>query len=165
MDGRRKCKRGYTLIECIAYIFISSLLTMMIVNTTIEVYKYGVIRTEMINREDSIDNAILNIRRIFNEIDNTTYIVNNNRVEIIKEHEKKEQVDNENTIDVNIKLKEFEIVDGNLRVKYYSINKGNKELKTSNLILEDVKEFNIYAKKNLLYAELKVDEREYFICL
>lgn len=159
MDGRKRCKRGNTLIECIAYIFISSLLTMIIVNTTLEAYKYAVTRAELINREDSIDNAILNIRKIFNESDNTTYIVKNNRIQIIKEYE--EKVDDYN----EISLKEFEVIDGNLRVKYYKINDGIKEFKTSNLILKDVEKFNIYVKKNLLYAELKVDEREYFICL
>lgn len=165
MDGRRKYKRGYTIIECIAYIFISTILTIIIMNTTIEIYKYAAIRTKMINREDEIDNAILNIRKIFKEVDNTKYIVNNNKVEIIKEEQGKEAVNNQNSTDVNVKSKEFEIISGNLRVKYYSFNNGKKEFKTSNLILENVESFKIYVKESLLYMEMIVDKREYFICL
>ncbi len=165
MDGRKKFKRGYTIIECIAYIFISSILAMIIMNTTIEIYKYALIRTKMINREDEIDNAILNVRKIFNEVDNTRYIVNNNKVEIIKEEQGKEAVDNQNSIDVNVKSKEFEIISGNLRVKYYSFNNGKKEFKTSNLILDNVESFKIYRKENLLYMEIIIDKREYFVCL
>lgn len=165
MDGRKKFKRGYTIIECIAYIFISSILSIIIMNTTIEIYKYAVIRTEMINREDEIDNAILNIRKIFNEIDNTRYIVNNNKVEIIKEEQGKEEVDNQTSIDVNVNSKEFEIISGNLRVKYYSFTNGKKEFKTSNLILDDVESFKIYKKESLLYMEMIVDKRGYLVCL
>ena len=157
MDGRKRVKRGYTLIECIAYIFISSLLTMIIVNTTIEGYKYPVLRAELVSREDSIDNAILNIRKILNEPDNVSYIVENNKIEIIKEYKENNHLERD--------LKKLEVVDGNLRVKYYVINDKYTEFKMSNLILKDVEEFNVYVKKNLLYAELKVDEREYLICL
>ena len=88
MDGRKRVKRGYTLIECIAYIFISSLFTMIIVNTTLDAYKYSILRTELVNREDAIDNAILNIKKILNESDNISYIVKNNKIEIIKEFKK-----------------------------------------------------------------------------
>lgn len=157
MDGRKRVKRGYTLIECIAYIFISSLLTMIIVNTTLDAYKYSILRTELVNREDAIDNAILNIKKILNESDNISYIVKNNKIEIIKEFKENNNLERD--------LKKLEVVDGNLRVKYYVIDDKYTEFKMSNLILNDVEEFNVYVKKNLLYAELKVDEREYLICL
>ncbi|MGG7095981.1 type II secretion system protein [Clostridium sardiniense] len=164
MDGRKRFKKGYTIIECIAYIFISSVLVTLIMNTTLEIYKYTSRRTEMINREDEIDNAILNIRKIFNEAGNTKYIVNNNKIEIIKEEQGKEQVDN-NSSDINVNSKEFEVISRNLRVKYYSFNNGNKEYKTSNLILENVKSFNVYKKENLIYVEIVVDDRSYLVCL
>ncbi|MBM7835854.1 type II secretion system protein [Clostridium sardiniense] len=164
MDGRKRFKKGYTIIECIAYIFISSVLVTLIMNTTLEIYKYTSRRTEMINREDEIDNAILNIRKIFNEVGNTKYIVNNNKIEIIKEEQGKEQVDN-NSSYINVNSKEFEVISRNLRVKYYSFNNGNKEYKTSNLILENVKSFNVYKKENLIYMEIVVDDRSYLVCL
>ncbi|MGG7077680.1 hypothetical protein [Clostridium sardiniense] len=164
MDGRKRFKKGYTIIECIAYVFISSVLVILIMNTTLEIYKYTSRRTEMINREDEIDNAILNIRKIFNEVGNTKYIVNNNKIEIIKEEQGKEQVDN-NSSDINVKSKEFEVISRNLRVKYYSFNNGNKEYKTSNLILENVKSFNVYKKENLIYMEIVIDDRSYLVCL
>lgn len=157
MDGRKRVKRGYTLIECIAYIFISSLLTMIIINTTLDAYKYSILRAELVNREDAIDNAILNIKKILNESDNISYIVKNNKIEIIKEFKENNNLERD--------LKKLEVVDGNLRVKYYVIDDKYTEFKMSNLILNDVEEFNVYVKKNLLYAELKVDEREYLICL
>lgn len=157
MDGRKRVKRGYTLIECIAYIFISSLLTMIIINTTLDAYKYSILRAELVNREDAIDNAILNIKKILNESDNISYIVKNNKIEIIKEFKENNNLERD--------LKKLEVIDGNLRVKYYVIDDKYTEFKMSNLILNDVEEFNVYVKKNLLYAELKVDEREYLICL
>lgn len=164
MDGRKRFKKGYTIIECIAYVFISSVLVILIMNMTLEIYKYTSRRTEMINQEDEIDNAILNIRKIFNEVGNTKYIVNNNKIEIIKEEQGKEQVDN-NSSDINVKSKEFEVISRNLRVKYYSFNNGNKEYKTSNLILENVKSFNVYKKENLIYMEIVIDDRSYLVCL
>ena len=70
MDGKKKRREGYTLIECLAYILISSIILLIIMNLSIEGYKYSIDRAERLKREDEIDNAILNMRKIFNEKEN-----------------------------------------------------------------------------------------------
>ncbi len=172
MDGRKikkLRKGGFTLIECIAYIFISTIILTIITTITIDGYKHFIRRGEFINREDEIDNAILSIRKIFNDVNNTDYIIKNNKIEIIKEEQGIEEVNNKNNInkDLNVKSKEFEVISGNLYVKYYSYNEyeNKRNHETSNIILENVENFNAFKKKNLIYVELIVDGREFLICL
>ncbi|MBP1889743.1 Tfp pilus assembly protein PilE [Clostridium moniliforme] len=172
MDGRKikkLRKGGFTLIECIAYIFISTIILTIITTITIDGYKHFIRRGEFINREDEIDNAILSIRKIFNDVNNTDYIIKNNKIEIIKEEQGIEEVNNKNNInkDLNVKSKEFEVISGNLYVKYYSYNEYENKRKheTSNIILENVENFNAFKKKNLIYVDLIVDGREFLICL
>ena len=95
MDGKKKRRKGYTLIECLAYISISSIILLMIMNLSIEGYKYSIYRVEKLKREDEIDNAILNMRKIFNEKDNTKYRVVDGYIRILKEKEGFEEVKNE----------------------------------------------------------------------
>ena len=66
-----------------------------------------------------------------------------------------------------MKSKEFEVISGNLYVKYYSYNEyeNKRNHETSNIILENVENFNAFKKKNLIYVELIVDGREFLICL
>lgn len=165
LDGRRLKKKGFTMIECMGYIFISSILAFVIMALTVDVYKYSIERNKIIKREDEIDRAILNLKKIFSEIDNTNYIVKNNNIEIIKEIQSNENVDNNETIEV--KSKRFEVISNNLYVKYYSYNKYTKEwkYKTSNMILDNVQDFKVYKKDKLIYIGLKVDDWEYFICM
>lgn len=173
MDGRKikkLRKGGFTLIECIAYIFISTIILSIITTITIDGYKHFIRRGEFINREDEIDNAILSIRKIFNDVNNTDYIIKNNKIEIIKEEQGIEEVNNKNNAinkDLNVKSKEFEVISGNLYVKYYSYNEYENKRKheTSNIILENVENFNAFKKKNLIYVDLIVDGREFLICL
>lgn len=173
MDGRKikkLRKGGFTLIECIAYIFISTIILTIITTITIDGYKHFIRRGEFINREDEIDNAILSIRKIFNDVNNTDYIIKNNKIEIIKEEQGIEEVNNKNNAinkDLNVKSKEFEVISGNLYVKYYSYNEYENKRKheTSNIILENVENFNAFKKKNLIYVDLIVDGREFLICL
>lgn len=172
MDGRKikkLRKGGFTLIECIAYIFISTIILTIITTITIDGYKHFIRRGEFINREDEIDNAILSIRKIFNDVNNTDYIIKNNKIEIIKEEQGIEEVNNKNNInkDLNVKSKEFEVISGNLYVKYYSYNEYENKRKheTSNIILENVENFNAFKKRNLIYVDLIVDGREFLICL
>ena len=151
MDGRKikkLRKGGFTLIECIAYIFISTIILTIITTITIDGYKHFIRRGEFINRED---------------------IIKNNKIEIIKEEQGIEEVNNKNNInkDLNVKSKEFEVISGNLYVKYYSYNEYENKRKheTSNIILENVENFNAFKKKNLIYVDLIVDGREFLICL
>ncbi|MDQ0149276.1 hypothetical protein ACFO6R_06660 [Eubacterium multiforme] len=170
MDGTKRKKDGFTLIECIAYIFISTIILCLITTITIDGYKHFIRRGEFINREDEIDNAILTIRKIFSDVNNTDYIIKDNKVEIIKEEEGIEEVNNKNNVinkNLNVKSKEFEVISGNLYVKYYSYNQfqNKKKYETSNIILKNVEEFNVLKKENLIYANFIVDGREFLVCL
>lgn len=141
----------------------------MIMNLSIEGYKYSIDRAERLKREDEIDNAILNMRKIFNEKDNTNYKVIDNYIRILKEKDGFEEVKNEennksSTIFTN--GKEIKLNNKELRVYYYYFDvKENGDLKTSNLILKDVSKCEFFKKDNIIYMNLEIDSREYFICI
>ena len=169
MDGKKKKRKGYTLIECLAYILISSIILLMIMNLSIEGYKYSIDRAERLKREDEIDNAILNMRKIFNEKDNTNYKIVDGYIRILKEKDGFEEVKNEegnkdSTIFTN--GKEIKLNNKELKVYYYYFDaKENGNLKTSNLILKDVSKCKFYKKENTIYMNLEIDSKEYFICI
>lgn len=141
----------------------------MIMNLSIEGYKYSIDRAERLKREDEIDNAILNMRKIFNEKDNTNYKVIDDYIRILKEKDGFEEVKNEennksSTIFTN--GKEIKLNNKELRVYYYYFDvKENGDLKTSNLILKDVSKCKFFKKENTIYMNLEIDSKEYFICI
>lgn len=141
----------------------------MIMNLSIEGYKYSMHRTERLKREDEIDNAILNMRKIFNEKDNTNYKIVDGYIRILKEKDGFEEVKNEegnkdSTIFTN--GKEIKLNNKELKVYYYYFDaKENGNLKTSNLILKDVSKCKFYKKENTIYMNLEIDSKEYFICI
>lgn len=141
----------------------------MIMNLSIEGYKYSIYRVEKLKREDEIDNAILNMRKIFNEKDNTKYRVVDGYIRILKEKEGFEEVKNEenngsSTVFTN--GKEIKLNGKDLRVYYYYFDsKENGDLKTSNLILKDVSKCKFFKKDNIMYMNLEIDSREYLICI
>lgn len=141
----------------------------MIMNLSIEGYKYSIDRAERLKREDEIDDAILNMRKIFNEKDNTNYKVIDDYIRILKEKDGFEEVKNEennksSTIFTN--GKEIKLNNKELRVYYYYFDvKENGDLKTSNLILKDVSKCKFFKKDNIIYMNLEIDSREYFICI
>ena len=167
MDGKKKRRKGYTLIECLAYILISSIILLMIMNLSIEGYKYSIDRAERLKREDEIDNAILNMRKIFNEKDNTNYKIVDGYIRILKdgfEEVKNEEGNKDSTIFTN--GKEIKLNGKELRVYYYYFDAKEKgDLKTSNLILKGVSKCKFFKKDNIIYMNLEIDSKEYFICI
>lgn len=141
----------------------------MIMNLSIEGYKYSVHRTERLKREDEIDNAILNMRKIFNEKDNTNYKIVDGYIRILKEKDGFEEVKNEegnkdSTIFTN--GKEIKLNNKELKVYYYYFDAKEKgDLKTSNLILKGVSKCKFFKKDNIIYMNLEIDSKEYFICI
>lgn len=141
----------------------------MIMNLSIEGYKYSIDRAERLKREDEIDNAILNMRKIFNEKDNTNYKIVDGYIRILKEKDGFEEVKNEegnkdSTIFTN--GKEIKLNGKELRVYYYYFDAKEKgDLKTSNLILKGVSKCKFFKKDNIIYMNLEIDSKEYFICI
>lgn len=138
-------------------------------NLSIEGYKYSVYRVERLKREDEIDNAILNMRKIFNEKDNINYKIVDGYIRILKEKDGFEEVKNEegskdSTIFTN--GKEIKLNNKELRVYYYYFDSNeNGNLKTSNLILKDVSKCKFFKKDNIIYMNLEIDSKEYIICI
>lgn len=138
-------------------------------NLSIEGYKYSVYRVERLKREDEIDNAILNMRKIFNEKDNINYKIVDGYIRILKEKDGFEEVKNEegskdSTIFTN--GKEIKLKNKELRVYYYYFDSNeNGNLKTSNLILKDVSKCKFFKKDNIIYMNLEIDSKEYIICI
>lgn len=169
MDGKKKRREGYTLIECLAYILISSIILLMIMDLSIEGYRYSIYRAEGLKREDEIDNAILNMRKIFNEKENTDYKIVGDYIRILKEKDGFEEVKNEESDKDSIIFtngKEIKLNNKELRVYYYYFDSNeNGNLKTSNLILQDVSKCKFLKKENTIYMNLKIDGKEYLICI
>lgn len=162
-------KKGFTLIECLAYIFISSIIIVCLIKLTLNAYKYSNERNTLIKKENEIDRAILNIKKIFSEIDNTDYKIskNNDEIEISKEEQTSEEINDKNAIDKNllVKYKKIYLVSKTLMIRYYKEVAGKKETVTTNIILDDVTKFNVYKKDKLIYVELGIDDKEYLICM
>lgn len=138
-------------------------------NLSIEGYKYSMYRAERLKREDEIDNAILNMRKIFNEKENTDYKIVGDYIRILKEKDgfeevKNEKVSKDTTIFTN--GKEIKLNNKELRVYYYYFDSNkNGILKTSNLILKDVSKCKFFKKENTIYMNLEIDSKEYLICI
>lgn len=138
-------------------------------NLSIEGYRYSMYRAERLKREDEIDNAILNMRKIFNEKENTDYKIVGDYIRILKEKDgfeevKNEKVSKDTTIFTN--GKEIKLNNKELRVYYcYFDSNKNGILKTSNLILQDVSKCKFFKKENTIYMNLEIDSKEYLICI
>lgn len=162
-------KQGFTLIECLSYIFISSIIILCLIKLTLNTYKYSSERNTLIKKENEIDRAILNIKKIFSEVDNTNYKIskNSDEIEISKEEQKLEEINDKNTIDKNllVKYKKIYLVSKTLMIRYYKEVAGKKETVTTNIILDNVTKFIVYKKDKLIYVELGIDDKEYLICM
>lgn len=161
-------KKGFTLIECLAYVFISSTIVICLITLTLDVYSYSSERNNFIKREDEIDRAILNIKKIFSEVDNTNYKIGRDEIEISKEEETLEEINNSDNIydkKLVVKYKKIYLVSKTLQVRYYKEVSGSKVNVATNLILNDVNKLNFYKKGKLIYMELGIDDKEYLICM
>lgn len=161
-------KRGFTLIECLAYVFISSIIVICLITLTLDVYSYSSERNNFIKREDEIDRAILNIKKIFSEVDNTNYKIGRDEIEISKEEETLEEINNSDNIydkKLVVKYKKIYLVSKTLQVRYYKEVSGSKVSVATNLILNDVNKLNFHKKGKLIYMELGIDDKEYLICM
>lgn len=161
-------KRGFTLIECLAYVFISSIIVICLITLTLDVYSYSSERNNSIKREDEIDRAILNIKKIFSEVDNTNYKIGRDEIEISKEEETLEEINNSDNIydkKLVVKYKKIYLVSKTLQVRYYKEVSGSKVSVATNLILNDVNKLNFHKKGKLIYMELGIDDKEYLICM
>ncbi|WP_024615022.1 prepilin-type N-terminal cleavage/methylation domain-containing protein [Clostridium sp. Ade.TY] len=161
-------KRGFTLIECLAYVFISSIIVICLITLTLDVSSYSSERNNSIKREDEIDRAILNIKKIFSEVDNTNYKIGRDEIEISKEEETLEEINNSDNIydkKLVVKYKKIYLVSKTLQVRYYKEVSGSKVSVATNLILNDVNKLNFHKKGKLIYMELGIDDKEYLICM
>lgn len=170
MDGKERIKRGYTIIETMVYIFIGSIILLILGNLTITAEKNYIENVENLKREDEIDRGILNIRKIFNEINISNFNIYDNKVKIEKSSQSNEEIfegKEEIAVSLPVKSKVLLLKDEDLIVEYYSLYKNsNKEkLETTNLILKNVKDISFFYKGFLIYMKLHIDEEEYLICL
>ncbi|MBE6052019.1 MAG: hypothetical protein E7214_15580 [Clostridium sp.] len=154
-----KKKRGFTLIECIIYIFIGTIITSIslkiLVDTSI-VYKKIVENSEDIN---NVESAFVNIERLFrnetieriNSTEDTIEIleISKNKDKTGKVHYEKEEL-----------LKEGK----NLIVKYYDLI-NTPDYKMKNVLLENISDFKVYKKGKLKYLVIIKDNKEYIKCL
>lgn len=148
-------RRGYTLIELISVISISTIVMFIGVTLIISSYKNYINIKESAIKEDEIDNVLLTIDRLLTEnmikkIDND---ITNNKIEITylieygKEDEKKKVIR---------KDAETLVVES-----MESLN-----IKNTRVILEKVNEFIIIKKGNLYYYKIMLkDGRDIIRCM
>lgn len=140
--------RGYTLIEIVAGIAISTIAMMIGITLIFNSYKnYIEIRKEIV-RADQIDNAILNIDRLLNGymIKEIRPNSEGNKIEIdyLMEDGK-----------ISVKGKVINRNGANLMVETHN-RENTKSLLNSMSILRDIKDFNVIKKGKLYYYKIKL---------
>ncbi|WP_317310221.1 hypothetical protein [Clostridium thermobutyricum] len=148
-----KCK-GYTLLETSIYLGLTTLLfcilTKCIISTSIETK--SIYSNSM--KINSIESGIYNIKDYLNGYSNLYFEENQNKLVIFKKDDSAKSP-----------LKdEIYFFERKLFLKYYRRENGN--LKTySSLIMDNIDDFRIIKKDNLLYLIIKSGGIERYVCV
>ena len=139
-----KKTKGFTLLEVVISISISMILLLSIVKINIELVGNYIKISEESIVENSFDNALLNLDNIING-----YLVSNINTE-----------DNKIIIKYDIDIEEnfYKIKKIYLNNKKLMVETNNYDSdgfsKGNNVILNNVREFNVYVKDNLIYYKI-----------
>lgn len=146
-------EKGYTLIEVIVSIAISTIF--MIIGTTLIInsYRSYVNIVEENIRADALDNALLTIDRLLTGYMIMSIVPNsvNDEIKInyLIEHGK-----------VGIKSKTIKRYQSKLRVETY---RAGMSKSGNNTVLNDIKSFDVIQKKNIYYYKITLDTGEEII--
>lgn len=154
-----KKKRGFTLIECIIYIFIGTIITSIslkiLVDTSI-VYKNLVESSEETN---NVESALVNLERLLRNETIERINSTNDTVEILKISKNKNK-----TGKVYYEKEELIKEGKNLIIKYYDLI-NTPDYKMKNVLLENINDFKVYKKGRLRYLVIIKGNKEYIKCL
>ena len=153
-------KKGFTLIECIIYMFIGTIIVSIslkiLINTSIS-YKKLVNNLEDMN---TVENTFINLERLFKDETIKKIIVSgDDKVEIYKRNEERYNID-------QIPYEKAEIIKlkNNLVINYYEFFTEYK-LQAKNVLIENIDDFKILRKGKLRYLIITKGGREYARCI
>lgn len=148
-----KKKKGFTLIECTVYMFLS--VTIMIIAfkllvTSTSVFLETVKKSLELN---SINECFLDIDRFIRDIKVQKITSDENKIVIYKG-------DGKNIYE----MQEISKLENNLVVKYFDIRNLNKYT-TRNTIVSNISDFKVKNKGRLIYIAIKKGGNEYKKCI
>lgn len=148
-------KKGYTLLEVVAVIGMSTIAMIIGITIIINIYKNYINIKKDIMRADQIDNALLNIDRLL-----TGYMITE-----IKPSSKDSEIEVKYLMkhkETSIKSKIIKVQRGNLVVETYNKEESMSALNTMP-ILKEVKNFSIIQKENIYYYKITLKTGEEII--
>ena len=146
----KRCKGGFTLIELIISLGIFTIITSVSFNIITSAVKEYILYINKNIELDNLDNCLINIDNILRNNYITAINIGENKIEVLSKLVHKGK---------SIKKKIIYRKDNNLMVKTLI----NDELDTStgnNILLKDVKVFNVFEKDELIYFEIITKSEE-----
>lgn len=148
-----KKNRGFTLIECIVYMFLSVLIMAMGFKLLVTVTNVFFDTVNMGLDLNSINEGFLDIDRFLRD----------NKVQKIESDENKLVIykgDNKNICEIQ----EISKLDNNLVIKYFDIRNLSKYT-TRNTIVSNISDFKVKTKGKIIYLTVKKGGNEYKRCI
>ncbi|SCJ54637.1 Uncharacterised protein [uncultured Clostridium sp.] len=146
----KKNKVGFTLIELVISLGIFTIITTVSFNIILSASKEYILYINKSSELDNLDNCLINIDNIIRDNYITDINIEGNKIEVMSK-----LVHNGKSIKKKIIYKK----DNNLLVKTLI----NDDLDTStgnNILLKNVKEFNVLQKGKLIYFEIVTNNEE-----
>ncbi|MBC5627506.1 type II secretion system protein [Clostridium sp. NSJ-6] len=146
----KKYKGGFTLIELLISLGIFTIITTVSLNIIISASKQYILYINKSTELDNLDNCLINIDNIIRDNYITDINIEGDKIEVVSK-----LVHNGKSVKKKIIYKK----DSNLMVKTLI----NDDLDTSagnNILLKNVKEFNVLQKGELIYFEIVTNNEE-----
>lgn len=153
--NRRTTLKGFTLIEVIVSISISTILLLITIKISTSLTTNYLMDVKENIKKNNIDNALLNI-------DN---LINCSLIDDIKGDFDKNKIIIKYITDINknyYKIKTIGLYNNNLIVSTINYD-SDGVTKGDNTLLKNVKEFNVIKKENLIYFEIVMISQERYI--
>lgn len=143
-------KDGFTLIELVISLGIFTIITTVSFNIIISATKEYILYIDKSTELDNLDNCLINIDNIIRDNYITAINIERDKIEVISK-----LVHNGKSIKKKIIYKK----DSNLMVKTL-INDDLDASTGNNILLKNVKEFNVFQKGELVYFEIVTNNEE-----
>lgn len=148
-----KARKAVTLLECIAYIGLLAILSLILVKNIINTDNFYMKTRKIYSDKNDIDNLFMNIERFMDEEDVKSIDVENNMLIIYKGNSEK------------IFEKQEIFKKGNkILIKHYDI-RNFEDYNTYNTLDLEVDDFKVKVKKKLIYLIIEKGGRKYIKCL
>lgn len=146
----KNCKKAFTLIELMISLGIFTIITTISFNIIVSAIKEYTLYITKSTELNNLDNCLINIDNIFRNNYITDINIKSNEVEVVSKlaHSSK-----------STKKKIIYIKDNNLKVKTLVNDESDIDV-GNNILLKNVKEFNVFKKDKLIYFEIITISKE-----